>query len=182
MIDILQEQKVFDTLFLLFLGTVGGFIGGGITSCQVQKIIRDSVYVKQLIFFIIIFFTNSFVQESTDTLATLKRTMVLYLIFIVLMKNNYKSVSIVVVILLINKIFSQSIDNLNVRKEKEPKNKEIDIKIANIQKITKVLTVIAGIAMFYGFIHYYFKKKEEYGKGFKLLTFLMGSNKCKSMA
>jgi len=68
-----RSTKVFDTLFLLFLGTLGRFVGGRITSCEIQKIIRDNVFVKQFIFFIIIFSTNSFVKEKTDILSTFIR-------------------------------------------------------------------------------------------------------------
>ena len=54
--SLIAEDKLFDTLFLLFLGTLGGFIGGGITACQMQKLVRDNIYVKQLLFFIIIYY------------------------------------------------------------------------------------------------------------------------------
>ena len=88
----IDQQKMFDTLFLLFLGTLGGFIGGGITSCEIQRIIRDNVLVKQFIFFIIIFTTNSFVQKNSDLLNTFIRSCLLFVVFILLMKNNYKSI------------------------------------------------------------------------------------------
>jgi len=85
----LDQQKMFDTLFLLFLGTLGGFVGGGITSCEIQKIIRDNVFVKQFIFFIIIFSTNSFVQKNSDFLSTFLCSFIFFIVFIILIKNNY---------------------------------------------------------------------------------------------
>ena len=170
-----DQQKMFDTLFLLFLGTLGGFIGGGITSCEIQRIIRDSVLVKQFIFFIIIFTTNSFVQKKSDLLNTFIRSSILYGVFILLMKNNYKSIIFSIVILFANKLILQHIDF--IKKDKK-KNKET---IDKLNKISKILTIVAGVIILLGFIEYMREKKLEYGKQFRIFTFLLGSNKCKSL-
>ena len=175
MLDNIDQQKMFDTLFLLFLGTLGGFVGGGITSCEIQRIIRDSVLVKQLIFFIIIFTTNSFVQKKSDLLTTFVRSSILFGVFILLMKNNYKSILFSITLLFINKLLLQHIDYL--KKDKKENNDKID----KLNKISKILTIISGVIIVIGFFEYMREKKLEYGNQFKLLTFLLGSNKCKSL-
>ena len=169
-----NQQKMFDTLFLLFLGTLGGFVGGGITSCEIQRIIRDSVLVKQFIFFIIIFTTNSFVQDDNDVWVTFKRSCILFGIFILLMKNNYKSILFAITLLFVNKLLLQHIEYLKNNKG----NKD---KISKLDKISKILTIVSGIIILIGFFEYMREKKNEYGKQFKMLTFLLGSNKCKSL-
>lgn len=173
--DNFNQQKMFDTLFLLFLGTLGGFVGGGITSCEIQRIIRDSVLVKQFIFFIIIFTTNSFVQDNTDLWTTFKRSCILFGVFILLMKNNYKSILFSITLLFVNKLLLQHISFLTKDMKKNSKM------VKKLNKISKIITIISGIIILLGFIEYMREKKKEYGKQFKILTFLLGSNKCKSL-
>lgn len=175
MLDNIDQQKMFDTLFLLFLGTLGGFVGGGITSCEIQRIIRDSVLVKQLIFFIIIFTTNSFVQKKSDLLTTFVRSSILFGVFILLMKNNYKSILFSITLLFINKLMLQHIDYL--KKDKKENSDKID----KLNKVSKITTIISGVIILVGFFEYMREKKLEYGNQFKFFTFVLGSNKCKSL-
>ena len=170
----IDQQKMFDTLFLLFLGTLGGFIGGGITSCEIQRIIRDNVLVKQFIFFIIIFTTNSFVQKNSDLLNTFIRSCLLFVVFILLMKNNYKSIILSIFLLFINKLLMQHIQFIQSDKNKK-------LLVDKYNKVSKILTITAGIIIIIGFFEYMREKKLEYGKQFKILIFLLGSNKCKSL-
>ncbi len=172
--DTIDQQKMFDTLFLLFLGTLGGFVGGGITSCEIQRIIRDSVLVKQFIFFIIIFTTNSFVQKNSGVFNTFIRSCLLFTVFILLMKNNYKSILISIFLLFVNKLLLQHIQS--IKKDKE--NKHL---LNKYNKASKILTIAASIIIIIGFFEYMREKKLEYGTKFKILTFLLGSNKCKSL-
>lgn len=176
-----DQQKLFDTLFLLILGIVGGDIGGGITSCQVQKMIRDSVIVKQIIFFVIIYFTNSFVLESSDTIGTLKNTCLLFAIFLILMKSNYKCILIVIVLLFVNKLLSQKKEELKQDLDKDKTNSDIQQKINKFNTAIDSLLYIAGAVMIVGFSQYYLEKQKEYGDSFSTITFLLGSNKCKSL-
>ena len=175
MLDNIDQQKMFDTLFLLFLGTLGGFVGGGITSCEIQRIIRDSVLVKQFIFFVIIFTTNSFVQKKSDLWTTFVRSFILFGVFILLMKNNYKSILFSITLLFINKLLLQHIDYL--KKDK----KENNDKISRFNKVSRIITIISGVIILIGFFEYMREKKLEYKNQFRLLTFLLGSNKCKSL-
>lgn len=172
--SMLDEDNLFDTLFLLFLGTLGGFIGGGITACQMQKLVRDNIYVKQVLFFIIIYFTNSFVQKSHDIWHIFSRSIILYIIFVMLMKNNYKSIMIVFGILFINKLLLQYKSQLL----KDTKNNQT---IKLVDNVRYYLTIIAAVVMVLGFGQYYIEKKSEYKKQFDTITFIFGSNKCKSL-
>ena len=172
--SMLDEEKLFDTLFLLFLGTLGGFIGGGITACQMQKLVRDNIYVKQVLFFIIIYFTNSFVQKSHDIWLIFSRSIILYIIFVMLMKNNYKSIMIVFGILFINKLLLQYKSQLL----KDTKNTQT---INLVDNVRYYLTILAAVVMVLGFGQYYIEKKSEYKKQFDNITFIFGSNKCKSL-
>ena len=176
-----DQQKLFDTLFLLFLGTIGGSIGGGITSCKIQKIINDSVIVKQIIFFVIIYFTNSFVIESNNTIDNLKNSLLLFTIFVILMKSNYKSTIIVILLLFINKLLSQKKESLKTDLEKDATNSDLQQKIDKLNTTIDSLLYIAALVMLAGFVQYYIEKRNEYGDSFNIITFLLGSNKCKSL-
>ena len=59
------------------------------------------------------------------------------------------------------------------------KNKKLLVDKYN--KVSKILTITAGIIIIIGFFEYMREKKLEYGKQFKILIFLLGSNKCKSL-
>lgn len=172
--SLIAQDKLFDTLFLLFLGTLGGFIGGGVTACQIQKLVRDNIYVKQFLFFIIIYFTNSFVQKSSSLWRTFSTSIILYIIFVMLMKNNYKSIMIVFGILFINKLLLQYKNQLLKDTKNTPTIKMID-------NIRYYLTLFAAVVMILGFGQYYMEKKGEYKKQFNNITFIFGSNKCKSL-
>ena len=181
MLDDIDQQKMFDTLFLLFLGTLGGFVGGGITSCEIQRIIRDSVLVKQFIFFIIIFTTNSFVQKKSDLFTTFVRSSILFGVFILLMKNNYKSILVAITLLFINKLLLQHIDFLNKEDDENNNKKENNDKINKLNRISKILTLVSGVIILVGFFEYMREKKIDYGNKFNFSTFLLGSNKCRSL-
>ena len=181
MLDDIDQQKMFDTLFLLFLGTLGGFVGGGITSCEIQRIIRDSVLVKQFIFFVIIFTTNSFVQKKSDLFTTFVRSSILFGVFILLMKNNYKSILVAITLLFINKLLLQHIDFLNKEDDENNNKKENNDKINKLNRISKILTLVSGVIILVGFFEYMREKKIDYGNKFKFSTFLLGSNKCRSL-
>lgn len=182
------DSKLLDSLFLIFLGTLGGMIGNGITACKIQKLIHGNIYIKHFLFIIIIYFTISYVYESNDKknddvkevtasnsiLDIFSKTAIIYGLFILLMKNNYKCVIIVFLILFFNKIASQYIEKLSIDKK--------NIKqIESINKNRFYSTMIAGIVLVGGFVFYYFEKKKEYKNQFNNITFIFGSNQCKSL-
>ena len=63
MIDSVKNYRVIDALFFLFLGSILP-IGEKITSCRLKKKIHTNPYLRHFIFFVIIYFTNSFIQEN----------------------------------------------------------------------------------------------------------------------
>lgn len=183
------DSKMLDSLFLIFLGTLGGMIGNAVIACRIQELIYGNIYIKHFLFIIIIYFTISYVyEESNDKknddvkevttnnsiLDIFSKTAIIYGMFILLMKNNYKCVVIVFLILFFNKIASQYIEKISIDKKKIKQ-------IESINKTRSYSIMIAGIVLVGGFVFYYFEKKKEYKNQFNNITFIFGSNQCKSL-
>ena len=77
-------------------------------------------------------------------------------------------------ILFINKILLQYKTQIS----KDTKNTH-NVKV--IDNIRYYLSLTAAVVMVLGFGQYYMEKKTEYKKQFDNITFIFGSNKCKSL-
>lgn len=69
---------------------------------------------------------------------------------------------------------------IDSKKTSVKKKQTLENYISNIRKIEEVLTIIIMIVTLIGFLIYLGEKKIEYGKNFKLMTFLFGVSQCKN--
>ena len=171
-------NTLLQTLFLLFIGNFGALAAQSITSCKIKYIITHNIYIQHLLFFIIIFTTNSFVTKHKSLYSTSIKSIILYISFIMLMKNYYVFLIITVILLFINKLILQKIDYLTTKNKKPTSN--IKHEIERLKSYSQILTVISVGILIIGFMYYLYLKKKEYGKKFNILTFIMGTQKCKS--
>ena len=171
MVSLIERDKFIDALFFLFLGMIGGFIGGGIMSCGIQKLVLESIYVKHVIFFVLIYFAIGFVDSNTtDVLSILLSAFVVYFLFMILMKSQKEYVLGAVVLL----------GGLYVmRKIRESYDPVTDSdKIGFIDTLSAMLTVLIFIVLILGFIIYFRRQYMEHKKDFSLNRFFFGTNKC----
>ena len=64
---------------------------------------------------------------------------------------------------------------------KEDDKDKHEEKIETLSKIPSKINILSGVIILIGFFHYMMGKKVEYGNNFDMLTFILGSNNCKSL-
>jgi hypothetical protein len=171
---LVDRNTIVNALFFLFLGLVGGFIGGGIMSCGIQKMVTEGIYIKHVIFFVLIYFAIGFVDStSVSPLNIFLSTIVIYSIFMILMKSQKEYVLVAVLLLgivyILNKL-SESYDPIA-----DP------ISVENIERFTNILVWGIGITVAVGFFVYFRRQYMEHRKTFSLNKFFFGTNKCESL-
>ena len=177
-------------IFICFIVIAGGEVRQ-VLSCQMQKQLRDNGYLKHIIGILLIFtfimleggwsFNKELESrkpvswENGDSLSSLVYGVILYFVFLLTSKMNYK-INIFVYILffllyIINTerlfLFERSvITNLTNN---------------NIKLVELTLLIIALCTGVYGIIEYYLKQVKEYKNKFTLNNFLFGTKQCKGL-
>lgn len=167
-----------DTIFLLFLGTVGGMVGGAVLNCGVQKVVTDSTYIKHLIFFVIILFTNSFVKTdgvNPHPLDSLSRAFLIYVAFMMMMKSEKLPLLMVLLICAVAYILRDYQKYLSNDKEKNAERLQL------VEKALWWTMTIGGVVLVGGVVLYVKRQMDERGDKFDVSKFVFGTNKCDSL-
>jgi len=162
-------------LFLLFLIVSGNFIGNTL-SCQIQELFTYSMAVKEMLVFLLIFFTLNVVdREKTSPINHLKVSVKIWIFYILLTKMELKFSILVFTLLGSIYVINQHIE---YKKSLDDITKEEE---ENYLKIMKIIEkIIIGLAII-GIVTYLMKKKREYKNKFTIQNFLLGKRKCKGM-
>ena len=193
------------SIFILILILSGGYTIE-LIPCRLKKLLTENIFIKHffclltLIFFVSL--TES--QYSGKKLSQIIfRSILLYIIFMFLIKTDYRFFIIILILLafiylikLKNDEIIQDIENEkkniiknNSLSEDEEKiiltninfNIEKYIKLQNnLYKIKNILIIITLILILFGFIIYLGQKKYEYKDKFSYIVFLFGKSKCKN--
>ena len=149
-------------LFLLILSISGNFLAK-MFSCQTQRVLSN-MYTKHLLLYFLIYFTLDFSSSEkqaahgrfsrTDIEYTIISFVILSIIYVL---GNYK-------------------DYFNDHMEDEKEKQRLE-KILSMSQM--VLFALLLVLQLKGLVKYYFEKKKEYGKKFKLLEFFVGHTKCR---
>jgi hypothetical protein len=167
---VVGRDSLINALFFLFLGMVGGFIGSGIMSCGIQKMIIEGIYIKHVIFFILIYFAIGFVDSSTaNPFNILLSTVLVYTIFMVIMKSQKEYVLLAVFLLGSLYVVSKIRETTDIT----------DITgLENLDRISDILTVAAFLIVGVGFVIYFRRQYMEHRQDFDIQKFFFGTNKC----
>ena len=162
-------------LFLLFLIVSGNFIGNTL-SCQIQELFTYSMAVKELLVFLLIFFTLNVVDsDKTSPINHLKISVKIWLLYILLTKMDLKFSILVFTLLGSIYVINQHIE---YKKRSDDITKEEE---ENYLKIMKIIEkIVIGLSII-GFVTYLMEKKKEYKKAFSIKKFLLGKRRCKGM-
>jgi len=156
-------------LFIFYV-TLGGNFVAQLFPCQVQKLFTENIYYKHFLAFFILFFAIILTSEKSEKITStiFSRTIMLYMLFIILTRMDKNFFLIFFVLLCIKFIIVNEMDYTqdNVLKEK------YDI----LNKGLNYALIFTGIV---GFILYYGEKRYEYGKRFNFSTFLLGKPVCR---
>lgn len=156
-------------LFIFYV-TLGGNFVAQLFPCQVQKLFTENIYYKHFLAFFILFFAIILTSEKSEKITStiFSKTIMLYMLFIILTRMDKNFFLMFFVLLCIKFIIVNEIENTqdNVLKEKYDKiNKGLDYAL--------IFTGIVGFMLYYG------EKRYEYGKRFNFSTFLLGKPVCR---
>jgi len=163
-------------IFVLFLIIAANYLGE-LFPCRVQNLLESNIYLKHIIAFL----TLSFFVILTDTTSNYKSneifsiSFILYILFIILARNNKVFFIINLVILAILYVMKLQLTDY----EKNVDEKSNDIFYERLLILEKVLTVIFFILLICGFLIYMGEKKIEYKNKFNFITFFFGKPSCK---
>lgn len=190
MIVSFNEKIPLYAIFILILIVCAEYLKE-LMPCKLDDVLKNNIYVKHFFCFLTLLF---FVVITTEPLKdkNLKeiiiKSIVLYILFILLIKNDYRiffSVMVLLGLIYIISIKKYELTDL-IEKEKQ-KDKHIDIKTKKEYEnqiniliiINNILFVIVITLIFLGFLFYMNKKKNQYKEQFHFLTFFFGTIKCK---
>ena len=163
-------------IFVLFLIIAANYLGE-LFPCRVQNLLESNIYLKHIIAFL----TLSFFVILTDTTSNYKSNEIfsisftLYILFIILARNNKVFFIINLVILAILYVMKLQLTDY----EKNVDEKSNDIFYEQLLILEKILTVIFFILLICGFLIYMGEKKIEYKNKFNFITFFFGKPSCK---
>ena len=176
----------------LILTIISGGESVTLLSCQFQKVLKENLYFKHFITYILIFglimmeggweldnnITNSnFNWSNGNTLHSLVWSFVLYIIFLASTKMKFIYNIIFFIILLFIYIINTYKNNLI---EKEILDKEFD-KNNYYNYSLYFLTFCMIIILIIGNVEYFIYKKNQYDNRFNIIKYVFGINKCKKI-
>lgn len=163
-------------LFLTFLGTLGGFIGGGIASKAIQRMIAGSAIVKNLVLFLLIFFTSSFTAESgVSPITMLIQAVILYVLFIGIMKSTVAPLIVAASLLLVGLLIKKQIAHVVSVGAPPDHTKSLkhlkQLRVAqDVVGYAAVGTIVIGVGL------YMMKQYNDHPGSFSLMTFFLGAD------
>jgi len=164
-----------EAFFLLFLAVAGNFIAETL-GCETQYHLSHNIYLKQLVLLMMIYFTTSFTAAGGSSPSeTLKKTFLLWGIFLMFTKMPPLYTIIVIILAICLYVINNYKKYWGAQKEKKPE------KMAELEKYEKMLVIIIGLMLLIGFVTYYKAKRHEYRHHFVFSKFLFGVEQCHSM-
>lgn len=163
-------------IFVLFLIIAANYIGE-LFPCRIQNLLQSNIYLKHIIAFL----TLSFFVVLTDSTSNYKSneifriSLTLYVIFIVLARNNKEFFMINLIILGILYIIKLQLSYY----EKNVDEKKDDIFYERLLLLEKILSFTFYILLICGFLIYMGEKKIEYKNNFNFITFFFGKPSCR---
>tara|TARA_Y100001970_G_scaffold269563_1_gene362219 strand:- start:804 stop:1316 length:513 start_codon:yes stop_codon:yes gene_type:complete len=158
------------SLFLLFLVVCGNYIGE-LLGCKTQKLLSENMYMKHIVLLCLIFFTINLIGDKKNhPYEVFKKTLLLWLFYLVLTKMNLEFTIVVLFLLFSLYVFDEYQGYLDESGE-EYNKEEYDKNKLYLQYI------ILGITLF-GFVMYFLKQRREHSKNFDPIKFILGTSQC----
>jgi len=174
-------------IFVIFSIVSSGYVAE-ILSCQMRYVFETSLFFRHfvgiLMIFVLIMTSGgwSFNKELDDkaptnwsngnAIDTMIMALCIYLIFLLSSKSRFLPNILFFSMLLLLYLINTQCEFWNARQNITYKTNKI---LLNIEYI---LSGMSGITLLYGFIDYIIYQKQEYGKRFSWIHFILGGHKC----
>lgn len=164
----LDNSQSIIAIFVLLITLSASFITETF-NCQVRKIFKSNMFLKQLAIFMLIFITaDVFNDELISPFEQFISSFKLWILFLLISKMDIYFTFLIFIIFIIIYVLNQYNDYY------KPDNNNIEIIINRLVNITIIIILI-------GFTQYYLKQKNFYKKRFKFYYFIFGKEKCKNL-
>jgi hypothetical protein len=145
MIKSFEDPKIIDALFFIILGILGEYITYNFAGENIVNKIKKNDYYKYSLLFIIIYFTNTHIQNK-NIKDTFVNSIVLFIMLFLILKNNFRVIILIVVLFSLHKLISQYIKELDQNKKKE-----------QIKELTNINYYILHIVMILIVLGFFYK-------------------------
>ena len=168
-------------LLFFFIILSGNYLGK-LLACQTQRLFTNDMIAKHTIglislyFFVII--TDDKMQKY-NPLMTLLLTVIIYVYFLLMAKVETSYFIVIMLLLSLLVLLQIYKEYLYTKEDDKLENYEIHVKKL-IYKLQNIILFLSFFLTIFGALVYLGMKKEEYGKDFKLQTFLLGKPNCKN--
>lgn len=158
---------------LLFLAILSNF-SQNIMNCGIQELLAKSAILRNIVTYFLIYFTINFTEESpVHPYELFDKALIVYILFVLLMKQNKYFFIANVVLIFIIYVNSQTSEYYQKVKDKDKEN--------IIDTVNNIFIAILPITLIVGFVIYYFKQLSDYGVKFDMFKFIFGTSKCSSL-
>jgi hypothetical protein len=155
-------------VLLLFIIISGSFLENTL-NCNIQKALTDIPMLRHLFLLLIIFFTIDFTSKNeSEPFDTLKKSFVIYIFYIMLTKQNFSTLIIILILLVTVYILYLKINYEN----------KIGTDTTSYQKTMDTLSYVIGGITIVGFGLYLNRQYTEHSDNFEISKFIFGTNKC----
>jgi len=169
-----KENSIHGVFFIILL-LCGNFVAQ-LLGCKTQKMLRENMYAKYIIAFIILFFSINLMKEneSINPLETFQLSIYIFIMFIMFSRMNLNFTILVFSLLLLIYIVSITIKYL------ETTNPEHE-RLTDLYQIRNNLYNVVFSLIIIGFTLYFLKQRKDHKKNWSTLNFIFGKRVCDSM-
>ena len=168
MIDLTNLSHTIKGVFLLFIAITANFLGNSL-NCRLQLDLTNSSILRNIFLYMIIIFTIDFTsKKKMDIKEILKNSLLIYMFYIMLSKQNYITMYSVIILLTVIYLIDIQIGYLKENKKDTSKLEEIKSIL-----LYGVITITVS-----GFIIYFLKQHKEHKSNFDFTKFIFGTNVC----
>jgi len=183
-------------IFLLLLAVSGNFVAETL-GCKTQYALSNNMYLKNLVILFMIYFTINFTSDDVShPLHTLQGTVIIWIFFVLFSRMRPMYTIAVIILLMITYILNnlrtyykatapapqkddKSVEMGQHKEEEQDKRQSaLDKQLFELQTLS---LGSASLLILFGSMMYLMDKKREYGKKFRVLTFIFGVKKCDSL-
>lgn len=182
----LDVNDSFKGIFLLILAIMGNFVAETL-GCKTQKLLSDSMLVKHLVTFLILYFAIGFTSSETKHPGSIAINALLIWGMLILFSRMSIEFTMIVFALLTSKYvlttftdYYKKLEEENII-EDEKEKMENSKKIEQIEEVGKYIIYSIGTLVLVGFSLYFRKQYKEHSEGWSTYKFIFGINKCDSM-
>ena len=190
----LKYELLVKAVFIILISVSVNFLGSTI-NCDLQGVLTNVPIARHICFIFMLVFLMDFLGKSKMApLKMIGSSIIVYIVFLLIAKQGGLFLSINLGVILVIYLLSLQVSYTNDRfsvltnqltdiKEEEKKEmKQLEKTINNYNNIKKVLIVMSGGLVLFGFGSYLNKQMVDHKDNFNFVTFILGTNQCKQLA